>query len=400
MTDDFEFIRKKRSFISLFPLVVTLLFLFSDSVNAQTGQLIVDSDFSADARAAIDSLYNRNNEAAREILKPWREDYPDHPLWKLWEGMELWWELLEDLQIDDYDEVFIETMREADFEARRVLKNEPDHIDALVVIAVSNSYIARLHSNRERWITSLHVGRRGYQAHLRLMEVKPDLPDNYFAEGMKLYYSAYVQEEYPYVRPVAYFLPDGDRKAGMELLREAIEKALFSRQEAAYFLATIQLYYEGNITDAKNLFRFLVDQYPNNSYYRRLYMSTLGQLREHFLMIAFHNETNQHWKLNHLVKDPVMEYELHYWVGRAHYFHLDLESARHSFLNAIESAKLLSNKDNRSYYTYSAYFAGRVSEDLGKTVQAVHYYRMATSQDAGGEVIERAKKRLIELEDD
>lgn len=271
--------RTKRSFIQLLPIAIFSLFLTAESMDAQTKQLIEDLEFSVDATAAIDSLYNRNNESAHKLLKPWRETYPDHPLWKLWEGMELWWELLEDLAIDEYDDLFIETMREADFQARRLLQREPDHLDALIIISVSNGYIARLHSNRERWVTSLQVGRRGYQAHLRLMEEKPDLADNYFAEGMKLYYSAYVQEEYPIVRPMAYFLPAGDREEGIQYLREATEKALFARPEATYFLATIQLNYEGNIADAKNLFRSLVDQYPNNGYYRRLYMNTLGQLR-------------------------------------------------------------------------------------------------------------------------
>lgn len=391
--------RNKKSFILIFSVSISLQLLSSTSIIAQTKQLIEDEDFSVDATAAIDSLYNRNNEAANEILKPWKENHPDHPLWTLWEGMELWWVLLEDLEIDEYDDVFIEKMREADFQARKLLQKEPDHLDALIVISVSNSYIARLHSNRERWITSLQVGRSGYQAHLRLMEEKPDLADNYFAEGMKLYYSAYVQEEYPIVRPVAYFLPEGNREEGIRLLREATEKALFSRPEAAYFLATIQLNYEGNITDARNLFRYLVDQYPNNSYYRRLYMNTLWQLREYSLMIAFHDETSHHWKEKNLARDAVMEYELYYWVGRAYYVHLNSDSAYHAFLNAVESAKDLPKRKNRNYYAPAAYFAGRVSEDMGKTVQAVHYYKITTSQNTPNEVIERAKQRLIELEE-
>ncbi len=393
--------RTIKLFILLFSISLSLLLqiLFSTSVKAQTKQLIEDQDFSVDAAAAIDSLYNRNNEAAHKLLNPWKENHPDHPLWTLWEGMEMWWVLLEDLEIDEYDELFIEKMKEADFRARRLLQKEPGHLDALIVISVSNSYIARLHSNRERWITSLQVGRSGYQAHLSLMEVKPDLADNYFAEGMKLYYSAYVQEEYPIVRPVAYFLPDGDREAGIQLLREATEKALFSRPEAAYFLATIQLYYEENFTEARNLFRYLVDQYPNNSYYRRLYMNTLWQLREYSSMIGFHEETSLHWKENNLARDAVMEYELYYWAGRAFYIHLNYDSAYQLFVNAVESAKDLPNRENRNYYAPAAYFAGRASEDMGKTVQAVYYYKLATSQNSPQEVIERAKERLTGIED-
>lgn len=391
------FLRDKGSFKQTLPVVIVLLIISTGSINAQTKQLIDDPAFTIDATAAIDSLYNRNNHAAAAILKPWRENYPTHPLWRLWAGMELWWELLEDLDLDEFDDLFIDTMRDADFQARRVLQDEPDHIDALVVIAVSNSYIARLHSNRERWITSLQVGRRGYQAHLRLMQIKPDLADNYFAEGMKLYYSAYVQEEYPVVRPVASFLPDGDREAGQELLREAIEKSLFSRAEASYFLATIQLNYEDNFAGAKSLYRSLVDQYPDNGYYRRLYMNTLAQLREYSSMIAFQDETKAHWSEQQLARNPVMEYELYYWVGRAYYFHLDSRSAYNSFVNAVESANSLENNKNRNFYTLSAYFAGRASEDLGLNETACHYYKIAADQKAAPEVIRRARNRLNAL---
>ncbi|MEX0945407.1 MAG: hypothetical protein WDZ38_06985, partial [Balneolaceae bacterium] len=225
-------------------VVLVAIVLFPLQSKAQTKILIDDDQFTADAIMAIDSLYNRNNQAANTILKPWEERFPEHPIWLLWEGMEMWWMVLEDLGITIFEEEFVTLMKQADYEAGRLLSNEPDHTDALVIRAVSNSYIARLYANKEQWVTSLQVGRKGYQAHQRLMEVAPDLPDNYFAEGMKLYYSAYIPEEYPIVRPIAYFLPEGNRQKGMDFLQEAIDKAVFARPEATYFLATINLYYE------------------------------------------------------------------------------------------------------------------------------------------------------------
>ncbi|MEX2463198.1 MAG: hypothetical protein WD513_02825, partial [Balneolaceae bacterium] len=181
-------------------VVLVAIVLFPLQSKAQTKILIDDDQFTADAIMAIDSLYNRNNQAANTILKPWEERFPEHPIWLLWEGMEMWWMVLEDLGITIFEEEFVTLMKQADYEAGRLLSNEPDHTDALVIRAVSNSYIARMYANKEQWVTSLQVGRKGYQAHQRLMEVAPDLPDNYFAEGMKLYYSAYIPEEYPIVR--------------------------------------------------------------------------------------------------------------------------------------------------------------------------------------------------------
>lgn len=379
-----------------------LMFLLTSGLpilsNAQTKRLIDDKAFTVDAIAAIDSLYNRNETAAQEILNPWQNRYPDHPIWILWNGMEHWWLVLEDLAVTHHEERFVELMNQADYEARRVLSNEPDHTDALVIRAVSNSYVARMHANKEEWITSLQVGRRGYQSHQRLLEVAPDLPDNYFAEGMKYYYSAYIPETYPIVRPFAYFLPDGDRKIGMQMLRDAIDKAIFARPEATYFLATINLNYEKNYSIAKRLYRSLVEQYPDNGYYRRLYMNTLGQLSEYSNMVRFYHDTMAHWQKSGLDEHPVMEIELTYWLGRAQYYLADYQSANESFIRAVEIGNQLENRERRDFYTLSTYFAGVVSEELNQRDQAVIYYRLTVAQKALPDTISRARERLRELD--
>ena len=379
-------------------LLILLFVLLPNQTAGQTKILIDDQEFTIDAIAAIDSLYNRNEAAARVILKPWQNRYPDHPIWILWSGMENWWLVLEDLAVTDHEERFIELMREADFEAGRILRNEPDHTDALVIRAVSNSYVARMHANKEQWITSLQVGRRGFQAHQRLMEVAPDLPDNYFAEGMKYYYAAYVPETYPIVRPVSFFLPDGDREKGMELLKEAIEKSIFARPEATYFLATINFFYENDHLTAKRLYYSLVEQYPDNGYYRRMYMGTLGQLREYSNMIQFYSETVAHWQLKGLPAPAVMEHELTYWCGRAQYYLGDYSSAFNSFAKAAEIGNGLANSERRDLQTLSTYFAGITAEELGRHDQAAKYYRMAISQRAMPEAVRGARERLRELD--
>lgn len=389
---------KRACSIITVSLIVLLSLISPRVINGQTKILINDPDFTVDAIAAIDSLYNRNESASHKILESWKNRYPDHPIWILWSGMEKWWLVLEDLAVTDHEERFVNLMRQADFEAGRILRNEPDHTDALVIRAVSNSYVARMHANKEQWITSLQVGRRGFQAHQRLIEVAPDLPDNYFAEGMKYYYAAYVPETYPIVRPVAFFLPDGDREKGMQMLAEAIEKAIFARPEATYFLATINFFYENDHETAKRLYYSLVEQYPDNGYYRRMYMSTLGQLREYTHMIRFYHETMAHWKMRGLPDHPVMEHELTYWSGRAYYYLADYSSALNSFTKAVEIGNKLENRERRDLHTLSTYFAGATAEELGRDEQAVIYYRMAVSQRAMPEAVRRARERLRELD--
>ncbi len=363
-------------------------------VQTQNKILIDDIIFSIDAKAAIDSLYNRNVEEAREIMRPWRENHPEHPLWILWDGMEVWWEILEDLKDTSMDEEFINKMREADYEASRLLRRQSDHTDALIVRAVANSYVARMHANREQWVTSMQIGRRGFQAHQRLMEVAPDLPDNLFAEGMKLYYSAYIPEAYPVVRAVSWFLPDGDRQGGLDTLEEASEKAVFARPEAAYFLATILLNYEQDYDKAKIFFRKLIDRYPNNGYYRRLFIRTMAQLDEYSTMKAFYRETTEHWKRNNLPDHPVMDFELNYWLGRAFYFTGNYQAAFDAFSRSVQAGSGLINAEEREILTLAAYFAGQSSELLMQSENAKKYYEIASKQNAAPNARRQARNRL------
>lgn len=386
----------KKIFLSVFVFgLITIC--FQQAVFGQTKVLIEDAFFEIDAREAIDSLYNRNTVAARNELKPWREKYPEHPLWILWDGMELWWDVLEDLDNHSHDQEFISMMQRADYEAGKVLRSEPGHPDALIIRAVANGYIARLYANREEWVTSVQVGRRAYQAHQELMNVAPELPDNHFAEGMKLYYAAYIPEAYPVVKAVSWFFPEGDRSEGVETLEYAARNAVFARPEANYFLATILLNYEQDFEKAKERFNFLIENYPNNGYYRRQYLRTLSQLEQYDEILVFAKNTLDYWSAGNLRDDPSLELEASYWLGRAYYHFGDLASALPFLERSVEAGNNLVNSEERDIYALAAYFAGRTLENLDQKKEARKYYQIAADQKAVPEARKRSRDQLKNL---
>lgn len=370
-----------------------------NSLHAQVPVLIENEAFKEDARRAIDSLYNRNTEAALYILSPWIEQYPGNPMWDLWNGMQHWWKVLQDLPATEHDDEFFERMKKADFEAGRVLSRSPDHPDALIVRAVSNAYAARHHSNRENWITSMNLGRRAFQAHTRLLEVMPDLPDNDFAEGLKKYYSAYIPENYPVVRAVSWFLPEGDYEEGLKSLRIAAENGIFARPEAAYFLGYILLNYENEYESASIIFKDLVESYPDNGYYRRLYVRSLIQMDMYDEARVSALETIAHWEKMRAQSEfyQVLLEETYHWLGRAYYHTGNYQPAMEAFISSYEAGLSLPNLKEREFHTLSAYFAGRTNELLSNPAEAIGYYRAALEQRAGGEAIERARERLDRL---
>lgn len=367
------------------------------TAHAQTKVLIKDAFFEIDAKKAIDSLYNRNTEAAQKILEPWKQKYPEHPLWMLWDGMELWWEVLEDLNDSSHDKKFFSMMQRADYEAGKILRSEPGHPDALIIRSVANAFIARLHANREDWLTSVQIGRKAYQAHQELMKIAPDLPDNHFAEGMKLYYAAYIPEAYPVVKAVSWFFPEGDRAKGLEALEYATRNGVFARPEANYFLATILLNYEQDYEKAKQSFEYLVQNYPNNSYYRRQYLRTLSQLEQYGEILVFAKSTLKHWSGSHLQKDPVLESEVNFWIGRAYYYQREWSSALPFLKRSVDMGENLVNRDERDIYALAAYFTGRTLENLDQKSEARKYYQIAASQKTVPEARQRSRDQLKNL---
>jgi tetratricopeptide (TPR) repeat protein len=366
-------------------------------VQAQVPVLIHDKEFREDAVMAIDSLYNRNPEASQLIMQDWESRYPEHPIWEMWDAMELWWVVLEDLYDHSHDDQLMEAMQRSDYAAGQLLNRQPSHPDALIIRALANGYIGRHYSNRDSWLSSVNVARKAYSTYQTLMEVEPDFPDNEFVQGMIAYYAEYIPEEYPVVRAVSWFFPDGDKEEGLRKIRIASNEGVFSRPEATYFMGNILLNYENDVDQAMRYFQELVAKYPDNGYYRRLLIRTLSSLNRNEEVIAAADQTLSRWenKDEHSVR--LIQEELQFWKGRAYYRMNMFEEALQSFELAVTHGEMLPNRPERLYYCVANYYAGLTSETLGRTEEAKSYYTTAVDQDVEAEFISKARERLRAL---
>ena len=215
--------------------LVTLLLGITFSSHGQVPELINNSDFRPDAQAAIDSIYNFNFDGADERLAPWKKKHPDHPLWMVLDGIEFWWKVLSDLEDTSHDKEFVNIMKRVDYQAGKLLHDQPSHADGLIVRAISNGYLARHNANRNNWLTSMNFARKALNAYNYLRDQQPDLADLKLAEGLKLYYTAYLPEEYPIVKTVSWAMPSGNKEKGIKLIREASEKLFLLVQKLPIF---------------------------------------------------------------------------------------------------------------------------------------------------------------------
>lgn len=372
----------------------TYVLFFCVQIQAQVPELINDPEFRPIARQAVDSLYNFNAEASRQLLEPWKKRYPRHPLWMLFDGMELWWQILADLENTSHDQVFFELMARADYASSRLLRQKTDHADALIIKAVSNGYIARQYANRDEWIASLNQARKAYSAYQYLQEVQPGLPDLKLAGGLKLYYSAHLPEAYPIVRTVSWFLPGGDKQKGLRLLGEAADSSIFAQAEARYFLGNINLLYEHNYPEAARHFEQLYRDYPNNSYYIRILVRSYYRMGDYDKVLKTIEAGLNHWEKNQLPFENVVKEELLAWKGRILYRRGRYQEAIPSLKNAYEAGRALGHPRHRSFHVISGYYLGRSHLRAGNNAEARHYLKAVAEMEAEPDYREQAKKLL------
>ncbi|MFO7845580.1 MAG: hypothetical protein R6V27_03390 [Balneolaceae bacterium] len=378
-------------------ILIFIVTLSAGSLQAQIPILIHDEDFRQDAVVAIDSLYNRNVVASNQIMDTWKNRHPEHPIWEMWDAMELWWVVLEDLYDHSYDDRLMEAMQRSDYAAGQLLNRESNHPDALIIRALANGYIARHYSNRDSWLASVRTARKAYNSYSTLMEVEPDFADNLFVRGMISYYAAYIPEEYPVVRAVSWFMPDGDREEGLREIEKATEEGVFSQPEATYFMGNILLNYEQETNAALGYFRKLTGRYPDNGYYRRLLVRTLSEQNRNEDVLAEIERATDRWQEKPEQERKILYEELRFWEGRALYRMNLYDDALRAFNSAIEHGKELPNRPDRLYYSVANYYAGLTAEAMQNNRAAKEYYTETVDQNVEGDFKSRARERLRQL---
>lgn len=378
-------------------LLCLFLAISASSAGAQVPELINNEQFRPDAKAAVDSVYNFNFEGAQKAIASWKDKYPDHPLWNLFEGIQLWWQVLSDLQDTSQDEQFYEAMKKIDYQAGKLLHEQSDHADGLIIRAIANGYLARQYANRNEWITSINYGRKAMNAYERLIEMHPDLPDLKLAEGLKSYYLAHIPQEYPVVKTVSWALPKGDKQEGLRLIREASEEAIFARAEAHYFLGNINYHYEKKYDIAVKSFEKLHTDYPRNNYYARVLVKSYYRQYQNDEALNFIDQTLQRWQENEIPYQKVMQEELWAWKGRILERQGQKEKALEYFQKAFSVSREFPDADQRGFYAVSSFFAGKILYELQKLEEAKSYLEKASGASTDNQFPDRADDLLSEI---
>ena len=365
---------------TLLPILLSAI-LFLQAAEAVPPSLLMKDSFMEDTRSAIELLYNREFEASLHHLDTWKQSYPDHPLWALWNALDAWWPVLIDLENTTYDDAFLTAAEKVVLICDEMLKTDPDHLDALIIRSVINGQISRYYSNRYRWYRSFLSGRRALRDFFRIEKSHPHLPDLNFGIGMYRYYTAFLVEEYALARSLRWMLPSGDRQEGLSRLKEAADSSIFMEPEATYFLGHIYLHFENQPGQALEYLSDLYHRYPANSFYRRLYIRSLYDLRRRDEALRAIRESLDHPMNAGPHETMTMREDLLTIKGLIHYEQQAFDSATSAFLQALQYAEKLHPFAKRRNLITTLYFLGELSIRDGQRDLAQLYFRRAATPD-------------------
>jgi len=379
----------------------------SSLVNAQAKKkdttiiLINNIVMQLEATQALNDMYDFNFAEAEKQMRWFKQKYVWHPLPYFLLGLSEWWKIMPNTKETKYDDKFLAYMDSAIFVAENLYKKHPEYkIEAAFFLAAAHGFKGRLYADEERksWRKAAVQGKSALN-YLELSRQKEDLsPELLFGDALYNYFSVWVPENYPAMKPLLWFFRKGDKQLGLKQLKEVSYNAFYTRTEAMVWLMRIMNSYENDQMRAYQIAEYLHQTYPNNPYFHRYFARML------YSRGMYPELETESLKILSLIDSAKLGYEATsgryaaFFLGQLYDFKRKDDLAKKYYLLSGKFAEQVGATDS-GYYLYSLIALGEISERQGNKAEAKKYFALVKSK-AGrkDEAFKDAKRRLKKLE--
>lgn len=337
--------------------------------------LLLNPYVQIEATKAVNQLYNFKFDSSMTNLKYLKFEYGWHPLPYFLMGLNYWWRIQPNVYNTEYDEVFNAYMDTSIVVAER-LYEEVNPIEGSFFLAAAYGFKARLHSDRENYSRAAVDGRKALK-YLRESQAYTEYsPELLFGDGLINYYTEWIRENYPWLRPLLLFFPRGNKELGVEQLREVARNAFYARTEAQYYLMNILFHDKNEYNESLQIAEYLYSTYPDNAFFHRWYAQVL------FYVGNRRNAEKESLKIIQRIDSAEVGYEAYsgryasFFLGRIYRGRRDVEKAEHYFLLSKkfhEDAGVI----EKGYYHQTLVYLAELAVNRNDKKQAKEYYKLA-----------------------
>lgn len=363
--------------------------------------LISNPQIQIETTQALDDLYNFKFDKAEMQFQWLRQKYGWHPLPYFLIGLGEWWKIMPDTKNTAHDERFLAYMDSSILLANNLHKKYPEYrIEAAFFLAAAYGFKGRLYSDEERgsWRKAASAGKDALD-YLEECKEKEELsPELLFGDALYNYFSVWVPENYPAVRPLLWFFRKGDKALGLKQLKEVSYNAFYTRTEAMVWLMRILNSYENDQVRAFQISDYLHKTYPDNPYFHRYYARMLYSR-------GMYNDLEVESKnILARIDSGMLGYEATsgryaaFFLGQMYQTRKNFEESKKYYQMAMKYAE-----DNEStetgYYLYSMIALGEIADKQGDEKLARKYFNDVKKRTGRrDEAHKDAKRRLQNLE--
>lgn len=326
-----------------------------------------------EATQAINDMYNFRFERSMSHFNYLRKEYGWHPLPYFLMGLNYWWRILPNFNNEQYDETFFAYMDTSMVLAERMYK-ELNTVEGAFFMAATYAFQGRLHSERHDWGKAAYAGKNALK-YLEECKGNGDLsPELLFGDALFNYYSEWVPENYPFLKPIMTIFPKGDKKKGIEQLKIVARNAFYTRTEAQYYLMRISYYEENDLEASMQLAGYLHKTFPRNAYFHRFYTRLLYQSGR------YEEAIDESKSILDRIDSVFAGYEYNsgryasFFLGHIHETKRDYPVAKKYFKLAMEYGEAADATD-MGYYIFAVLHLGRIAEKEGDKEMASDYFK-------------------------
>ena len=363
--------------------------------------LISNIQMQIEISQALNDLYNFKFAKAEQQFRWFKQKYAWHPLPYFLLGLSEWWKIMPNTKVTEYDERFLAYMDSTIRVAENLYEKHPEYkIEAAFFLAAAHGFKGRLYSDEERksWRKAAVEGKSA----LNYMEVSREKdhlsPELLFGDALYNYFSVWVPENYPAMKPLLWFFRKGDKQLGLKQLKEVSYNAFYTRTEAMVWLMRIMNSYENDQVRAFQIAEYLHQSYPDNPYFHRYYARML------YARGLYTDLEIQSKQILNKIDSAQVGYEATsgryaaFFLGQLNEVRKRPDEAKKYYLLAVKYAEEIGATET-GYYLFSLIALGEINEKQGNKAEAKKYFQMVKKK-AGrkDEAFKDAKKRLKNLE--
>ncbi|MFP4091024.1 MAG: tetratricopeptide repeat protein [Cyclobacteriaceae bacterium] len=336
--------------------------------------LLLDMNVQIEATQAVNDMYNFKFAEAEKQFRWLKQKYESHPLPYFLLGLSEWWKIVPNVDVTRYDKKFLAYMDTAIYLSERMYEQDEEDPESAFFLAAAHAFQGRLYSERRDWRKATVSGKNSLK-YLEISKGKEDFsPELLFGDALYNYYAEWVPENYPILKPVLMFFPDGNKDLGIKQLKNVANNAFYTRTEAQFFLMRI-LTSEGNDpAEAYRVSEYLYHTFPDNPYFHRYYARQLysrGKQRE---------AEATSLEILHRIDSGMTGYEAtsgryaSFFLGQIYEMRGEADLARHYYERTVKFAKEAEATDS-GYFMYALLNLGELAHAKGEEKVAKDYYK-------------------------